>query len=348
MEDKGLRASDGGTTTVLGEPAPRVLVVDDNALIRRLVVELLRRVGYAVLEAGDGAEALACFRRNPAQVVITDIGMPRVGGLELLAALRQHEARPEVILLTGSHASDAEAAVQALRLGAHDYIVKDPTAGEALTLAVERAAEKWRLRDENARLLLELQRLSLTDGLTGVGNRRAFDQALRQEVARAHRHGLRLCLAIVDLDHFKRVNDKHGHSAGDAVLVSFARRLCSVARDSDRLFRYGGEEFAILLTDTEERGGASFARRVVESTAAEALAAGSLRLVVTCSAGVAELSLEDASGQALLRQADAALYAAKRTGRNRVALAGRTSPMEHAIVDAGVESPGSVPLEGTC
>jgi two-component system cell cycle response regulator len=296
---------------------------------------------------GDGAEALACLRRYPVQVVITDIGMPRVGGLELLAALNHQEQRPEVILLTGSHASDAEAAVQALRLGAHDYIVKDPAAGETLRLAVERAADKWRLREENARLLTELQRQSLTDALTGLGNRRAFDQAMRQEVARAQRYDLRLCLAILDLDHFKRINDTHGHAAGDAVLAAFARRLSRLARDSDRLFRHGGEEFAALLTDTEHAGGVAFARRAVEATGAQPLTAGEVRLSVTCSAGVAELSAHDGTGDAMLRSADAALYSAKRAGRNRVAAAGEGAP-GMAIPNGGTGFGSSGQWEGRC
>ena len=161
-------------------PQP-VLVVDDSALVRSFVAAHLRRAGYVVLEAKDGAEALELFKSQPVQVVITDVGMPRLGGLGLLAVLREHEAAPEVILLTGTHASDAQAAVQALRLGAHDYITKDSAAGEALVLAVERASEKWRLRDENARLMRELQRLSLTDALTTLGNRRAFDEASARE-----------------------------------------------------------------------------------------------------------------------------------------------------------------------
>jgi diguanylate cyclase (GGDEF)-like protein len=296
--------------------------VDDNPLVRRMAAGALTRAGYSVQEAGDGAEALVAFQSRPAQVVITDIGMPRLGGLELLAELRRHQSQPEVILLTGSHAGDAEAAVQALRLGAHDYIVKDSTAVAALTLAVERAAEKWRLRAENACLLRELERQSLTDALTGLGNRRALDQALPQEAARALRYGAPLSFVIFDLDHFKKVNDTHGHAVGDGVLAEFAKHLGAEARDSDRLFRYGGEEFALIATDTGEEGAAALARRVVVRTAARVFRPGLLALRLTCSAGVAELALDDPTGGGLLRRADAALYEAKRRGRNRVATAG--------------------------
>jgi PleD family two-component response regulator len=157
--------------------ATPVLVADDDRVIRRLVSARLRVAGYRVAEASDGVAALAEFEREPVPVVVTDLNMPRLDGLGLLAALRSREQPPEVIVLTGTRASDVEAAVQALRLGAHDYISKTPASLDAVTLAVERAVEKWQLRAENARLLGDLHRLSLTDGLTGVGNRRAFDEA---------------------------------------------------------------------------------------------------------------------------------------------------------------------------
>ena len=303
--------------------ATPVLVADDNRVVRLLVSARLREAGYRVAEASDGVAALAEFEREPVPVVVTDLNMPRLDGLGLLAALRRREQPPEVIVLTGTRASDVEAAVQALRLGAHDYISKAPASLDAVALAVERAVEKWRLRTENARLLGELHRLSLTDGLTGVGNRRAFDEALRQEIARARRLGCGLSLAILDLDHFKRVNDTMGHQAGDLVLVDFVERVLSVARGADRLFRYGGEEFALLLSDADLSGALSFARRVVEAVARKPLRSGQDAAVVTCSAGVAELGAsDDALGAELVGRSDAALYAAKQAGRNRaIALA---------------------------
>ncbi len=300
----------------------RVLVVDDTPTVRRLVALWLRHAGYTVMEAADGMDAIECFRREPVQVVISDIGMPRVGGLQLLAALRNQEVPPEVILLTGSHGSDAQAAVQALRLGAHDYLVKDATAADALRIAVQGAAEKWRLRQENARLLRELRHLSVTDPLTGLGNRRALDDSLQHEVARARRHGSELSLILLDLDRFKRINDTLGHATGDEVLVSFSRRLREIARECDLLFRHGGEEFSLVLGNTPLQGATALAQRIVEATAAVPVATARGRVAVTCSAGVAGLPADDPSAAALMKRADAALYEAKRTGRNRVSVAG--------------------------
>jgi diguanylate cyclase (GGDEF)-like protein len=298
--------------------ATRVLVVDDSVVMRRLLVARLRRAGFGVTEAADGLAALEELRRTPAQVVVSDLSMPRFDGLELLAALRAHPSPPEVVLLTAARAGDAESAVQALRLGAHDYISKTPAAIEAVALAVGRAAEKWRLREENARLVTELRRMSLTDALTGVGNRRAFDEALSQEVARARRQGGGLGLVLLDLDHFKAVNDTLGHPVGDEVLAAFAGRLRSVTREADRLFRYGGEEFALLVAGAGPAGALSAAWRAVRATAAAPLVAHPRSVSVTCSAGVSALAPADGrAGGGLVARADAALFAAKRSGRNR-------------------------------
>jgi two-component system cell cycle response regulator len=317
-----------------GAGPTRVLVVDDNPVVRRILVSRLHGAGCRVTEAADGLAALQEFRRAPAEVVITDLSMPRLDGLELLAALRSHERPPEVVLFTGSRAGDAEAAVQALRLGAHDYIPKTPAAVEAVVLAVERAAEMWRLREENARLLAELRRMSLTDALTGIGNRRAFDEALPQEIARARRQGGRLGLVMLDLDHFKRINDGLGHQVGDDVLVAFSQRLCSVTREGDRPFRYGGEEFALVVAGGNPPAALVAAERLVHATAAEPLQAGPHRVSVTCSAGVSVLEPDDdGTGTRLVTRADAALYAAKRMGRNRAVAASNADPVARGSIE---------------
>jgi two-component system cell cycle response regulator len=296
----------------------RVLVVDDSAVVRRLLADRLRRAGCRVSEAVDGVAALDELRRCPAEVVVTDLSMPRLGGLGLLAALRAEEAPPEVVLLTGGGEADGAAAIEALRLGAHDYIPKTAAAAEAVVLAVRRAAEKWRLRQENLRLVAALRNMALTDALTGLGNRRAFDEALPLEIARARRQGGPLALAMVDLDHFKAVNDGLGHTAGDAVLAAFAARLRSITREADCLFRYGGEEFA-LLVGGDLAAALVAAERMVRAVREEPFSTRAGVVGVTCSAGVSVLAPDDGgTGAGLVARADAALYAAKRTGRDRV------------------------------
>jgi diguanylate cyclase (GGDEF)-like protein len=299
-------------------PLETILVVDDSPVSRRIMARTLEHAGYSVVEAGDGVEALEVYAKTPVPVVVTDIAMPRLDGLGLLERLRGSRPSPEVVLLTAKRADDAAAAIQALRLGAHDYLSKDAAEGEALVLAVRRAAERRRLIDENQALLEELRRLCLTDPVTSVSNRRAFDESLRQDIARARRSGGPLALVILDLDHFKRVNDGHGHPVGDEVLRAFAARLRTWAREGDRVFRHGGEEFALLLGDTDLEGAATLAARIVEATAAEPFAVSSGSIDITCSAGAASLHHEDDVGGVMLStRADEALYRAKREGRNR-------------------------------
>ena len=310
--EQGRRA---GAEEVCGEGT--VLVVDDSPLARRVVSLSLRRAGYRVLEAADGEEALERYAECAAQVVITDISMPRLDGLQLLQRLRANELAPEVILLTASRAGDAEAAIQALRLGAHDYLAKEEAVGETLVLAVQRAAERNRLQTENAILAAELSRRSMTDSLTGVGNRRSFDAALAHEVARSRRTEAPLCLVLADIDHFKAINDHLGHVAGDEILSAFAARVSSTIRCSDRLYRYGGEEFAVLAPDVTLAGGLALAERIVAAVAVAPFEAFGTTIPVTCSGGAAVLSPEDeASGRTLVARADAGLYTAKRGGRN--------------------------------
>jgi diguanylate cyclase (GGDEF)-like protein len=158
--------------------------------------------------------------------------------------------------------------------------------------------------------------MSLTDVLTGTENRRAFDEALPQDVARARRQGCALGLVLLDLDDFKTINDTLGHPAGDEILAAFAGRLRSITREADRLFRYGGDEFALLVAKAGPAGVLSAAWRAVRATAAAPLV--SYSRTVTCSAGVSALAPDEGgAGAGLVARADAALYAAKRAGRNR-------------------------------
>jgi diguanylate cyclase (GGDEF)-like protein len=297
----------------------RILVVDDSVVVRALVGGCLRRAGFDVAEADTGKEALRLLEHEAFDVVITDLNMPEMGGLAMLAELRKKRLSPEVIILTGSRAGDVDSAVSALRLGAHDYLTKPPQSADAIIVTVERALEKKRLRDENARLVKDLQTLSLTDPLTGLPNRRAFDEALRHEKARARRHAQTLAVVMFDIDHFKRVNDTYGHGGGDVVLKHFATTLSRVLRSDDVLYRIGGEEFAALLPETTPTAALEAAARVLAVVAASPVQYEDAKVRITVSAGVAcTKGLDD--GKNVVAEADAALYAAKRGGRNRVFL----------------------------
>jgi diguanylate cyclase (GGDEF)-like protein len=305
-----------------GRSPGRILVVDDSKVVRAIVSRALKMGGYDVREAPNGAEALRLLAQEPHDVVITDLRMPDLDGFEVLAQVKRLDPDVEVIVLTGSHAKDVSCAIRALRLGAHDYLAKPPASADEVLLTVERALEKKRLKDANRRLVQELQHMSRRDPLTGLLNRRSLDEALAREIARARRHGHALSLMMLDLDHFKKVNDTWGHPAGDEVLRTFARVVASLLREEDVLYRYGGEEFLAVLPETDARGALAAAERVVAGVAATPVALAGGRLRVTVSAGVASLSpaVQDADG--LVARADEALYSAKSSGRNQALLAG--------------------------
>ena len=308
-----------------------VLVVDDSRLVRTVVGHHLKAAGFSVDEADNGQTAMHILSKGSYDVIITDLKMPELDGFGVLAAVKRLGLSIEVIILTGAHAQDMSSAVRALRLGAHDYLTKPPSSGDEVILTVERAVEKKRLRDENKRLLHELESLSMTDALTGVPNRRSFDQALAQEMARARRYGSALGVVVLDIDHFKKVNDTHGHQGGDEVLRSFARTVAGELREGDVLFRYGGEEFVALLPYADQAGAVKAAERLVKAVGASSIRVGSTMVKVTTSAGVAALASSDADGLSLVARADNALYEAKRNGRNQVqASAPRLTLVERA------------------
>ncbi len=296
----------------------RVLVVDDSGLVRAVVGKVLLDAGFEVSDAADGAAALRSLDCEPFDVVVTDLNMPEVDGLSVLAAVKKRALGTEVIILTGTHAHDIEYALKALRLGAHDFMAKPLGTLAQLVLAIDSAIEKKRLRDANLRLLRELEELSRTDPLTGAYNRRSFDETLVVELTRARRHSFPLSICLVDLDHFKDVNDRYGHSGGDAVLRAFVLVAGQALRGGDRFFRYGGEEFAVLLPNTAVGGAVQTARRLIDLVRATPVRYDGDWVRITCSAGVTAVESETDDRLTLVARADAALYEAKRSGRNTV------------------------------
>lgn len=305
------------------ESRGRILVADDSPLVRKIVCGDLARAGFDSAEAADGAAALTLLEGEPFDVVVTDMRMPGLNGLELLAAIRGRSLGTEVVILTAAAAGDMANVVQALRLGAHDYLTKPPSSPEEIVLTVERAVEKKRLREANARLVRELAALSTTDPLTGLKNRRALDETLALEFERARRYGVPLSVAIVDMDHFKKVNDRHGHPAGDALLRHLAGLIGGVLRSTDSGYRYGGEEFVLVFPHTPEDGAFQALERLRLELRRAPLQFGGAEIAATCSAGLAEIDPADLAAADLIVRADAAVYSAKKAGRDRVEVAAR-------------------------
>jgi two-component system, cell cycle response regulator len=300
-------------------PSPgNVLVVDDSRLVRAMVTRYLESAHYEVEEADNGATALEMLARKSYDVVITDLSMPKLDGFEVLAAVKRLAPTVEVIILTGAD-PDVHSAVRALRLGAHDYVTKPPSSADFVVFTVQQAVEKKRLQEANEHLLHQLEALGRTDGLTGVANRRAFDEALEKETLRARRYKQDLGLVLLDIDHFKKINDAYGHPGGDEVLRWFARTAAGALREGDVLYRYGGEEFAAILPETGLHDATQVAERFRKAVQQAASAPN-----VTISIGVACYPEHGATSDQLIAAADAALYRAKDAGKNcvKVAVAG--------------------------
>jgi len=302
----------------VSENRARVLVVDDDPLSRKILEQVLVSAGFEVESACDGQEALGKVRQHRPDVVVTDWQMPVMDGLTLCRILKGTEETRFTHVVMLSARGETEAKVTGLETGADDYVVKpvEPVELKArvrVGLRLQKALSDLAAKNEI------LEKLALTDALTGLANRRAFQEALEAEVARVDRHGRPASLLFLDLDHFKAVNDTHGHAVGDEVLEGFAQVLKQGCRKGDLGARIGGEEFAVLLPATARVPASLMAERVRRVVEARPLGR-TVRVPVTVSIGLAttEDLPQPPSAEELLRRADAALYRAKAEGRNRV------------------------------
>lgn len=302
----------------------RVLIVDDSVSVRREIVQALSSTDeYEVPhECEEGFGALKVLGEFKPDVVICDLVMPGLDGVGFLRlkAVRSDAVHIPVLMLTS--ADDTNRKVEILERGAADYVTKPFHPRELL--ARVRTLYKQRVLQEELEIAnLKLYELSCTDALTAVFNRRHFNTSLDAEVSRFHRYGTPVSLILVDVDHFKSVNDRFGHTVGDSVLRDIADTLRNVVRKADIVARYGGEELAVILSNTGEGGAVILAERLrsaVEDLDHRDQGGASFR--TTASFGVASLEPGETgvSADALLSRADEALYVSKKTGRNRVAV----------------------------
>lgn len=314
----------------------RILVVEDGEFARELIAMQLQSLGHEVQTAETGTTGWERIQDGDFDVVISDLMMPGMNGIELCAKLRA-EPQPHYtyfILLTAI--DDPEQFLAGMRAGADDYLDKSSEPGvlEARLIVAERftrlhqeVAEKAQQLEEANRGLKklngDLHRLSRHDSLTGLGNRLLMTETLQHVRGMAERYGRSFCAAILDVDHFKAYNDSYGHLAGDEVLAKVSEALKGASRATDMLFRYGGEEFLILLPETMVDEAVLAVERVREAVARESLVhEHAPEGHITLSAGVSQLATgREANIESWLKSADDALYRAKEEGRNRVVAA---------------------------
>jgi diguanylate cyclase (GGDEF)-like protein len=289
------------------EPAV-ILIVDDDDLVLKTLNVLITSLGYKCLLAEDGMEAVEILSNNECDLVLSDVLMPQMDGLELLAYVREKYPDIDVIIATGF--SEQASYADVITAGALDFI-KKPIDQAELEAKLARAFRE-------RKMVRELEQLSLRDTLTSVYNRRAFDQKFPGEVERAHRQAYPLFLANIDIDNFKAYNDKYGHFEGDKVLISLADIIEECTRHNvDMAFRLGGDEFVVLLPQTSADQATEIVQRVLLNFLEANFGKTGLSIgIVSC-----ERKTEMAIEEDLIRmksKADKAMYEAKNSGKNCV------------------------------
>ncbi len=303
----------------------KVLIAEDENISRMVLAKALANHGYEVLQAHDGQEAWDIFQKEKKDiyVAILDWQMPEMDGLELCQKIKDASLSHYVyvIFLTGK--KDIDSIVEGLETGADDYLPKPFDRRELLSrlkVGLRLIEFEKALREANEKL----HTLAITDGLTGISNRRGILERLRSEISRAGRENSTFCLIMLDIDHFKKVNDTYGHSAGDEVLVEVVNRIKSALRPYDVIGRYGGEEFVVGISKAGSKISRVIAERFRTCICERPFQIEGGKIDVSISSGVVDFmpsrdnDINDLL-EAMIKAADIALYKAKEAGRNRVA-----------------------------
>ena len=316
----------------------RILIAEDDPVSRRLLELFLVKWGFEVSIATTGTEALQMLERMDApRLAILDWMMPGMEGVQVCQKLREAADRPYVYVLLLTARTQKEDLLQGLESGADDYLTK-PFDSQELRARLHVGQRILDLQDQLIAAGEELLYRATHDNLTGMANRGVIMDTLRRERARQRREGGAFGIVLVDLDHFKYVNDTYGHVAGDEVLREAAQRMMACVRPYDSVGRYGGEEFLIVVPSSDAMGTMGLAERMRRAIEAKPIMANAIPIAVTASFGVtASVDKSPLDPQGILRLADAALYRAKERGRNRVELA-RAEDLEARVPD----SPDSV------
>lgn len=307
----------------------RILVVEDDRSIQLLYKSFLEKIGHSVTTANNGLDALEILEASKPQVIISDWMMPKMDGIDFCKALRANPKWRHIYVYIVTAQESTEKLIEAFEAGASDYLTK-PINQKVLMarlraaqsiIQMQEAMEKDRLQlrqfaDELALSNKRLQELVLTDALTGLPNRRYALERLEQEIAVAKRGGQPVCCMMIDIDHFKSINDTYGHHRGDDALKMIAASLRHAARRQDMVCRIGGEEFLVICTNTDEKVGFQYAELLRQHVSSRPILVQDKELHLSVSIGLADNTNRE-SVEAMMTRADERLYAAKAAGRNR-------------------------------
>jgi two-component system, cell cycle response regulator len=309
----------------------RIVVVDDDAAIRRLVLLYLRRQQYDAFEFDSGTEARKFLFEHGWDLAILDRRLPDIDGLRLCSEIKSRkELRSRyVIVLTGE---DEQAdKLEGFDLGADDYVTK-PFQPAELLARIRAAKRIVDLQKELMESNRQLELLSITDGLTQLHNHRFFQEEFARKFEEASRYEQPLSLALIDIDHFKKVNDTWGHAVGDEILKSVSRMFRDSVRKADVAARYGGEEFAVIMPQTDLEDARSFAEKVRSLIESEEIPTAAGAVPITVSIGISSIPENQLSSPLeMVESADKALYRAKEGGRNQVHWERREDPKRPTI-----------------
>lgn len=319
--DSAEAISEWDNNNAIQKKKPVVLVVDDNKLIRVQLRDYVESLGYAVITAENGEEAFEVTRKHSLDLILLDIILPDLGGMELLEMLRQQKNLLQLPVIIISGLSGSESKLKALEIGADDYITKPVNYDELQAKMKTVLRKKFYFEEVTQNYHLAVKR-AITDSLTELYNHGYFHEFLEREINRCRRYQHSLAVIIADIDYFKNYNDYYGHPKGDMVLKTVAGILTKSTRSTDHVARYGGEEFAVVLPETDLPGALIVAEKIRFSVekhqfeGQETQPDGNL----TISLGVSSITADDDATnlKQLIDRADQALYEAKKKGRNRV------------------------------
>lgn len=303
----------------------RILIADDDSGSRRILETFLKKWEYDVTIVSDGTAALEVLdREDSPRLAVLDWMMPGMQGVEICQLIRKRADRPYVYVLLLTARNERQDLFEGLKLGADDYLTK-PFDAQELQARLHVGERILNLQDGLIAAKEELRFRATHDALTGVFNRGTALDAIKREHARQVRERTPFGVILADLDHFKNINDTRGHLCGDAVLKEAARRMSACTRQYDTVGRYGGEEFLIVVANTDDSVAIKLAERMRKAIESKPFVTDSGEISLTASFGVADSSNAQASDAKMLIQlADEALYRAKRQGRNQCEIS--TSP----------------------